>query len=543
MCSSCAPTASATWCCPVPAVRAVAASGRPVTMLCSPTGAPAAERLPGVDDVVVATLPWISPTPEPASRDALTALVEMLARVGADEAVILTSSHQSPLPAALVLRLAGVARIGGISVDYPGSLLDVALRDDDDRHEVARVARARRGDGLPAGARRPRHAAAGAARRAAPAFRHRAVRRRPPRCLGTGAAHGRRIAGLGWSRSSGATACARSSPADPKKRALTASVAERASARGRLGRRARPCRSPRSARGGRRGRGGQHRTRAPGRGRRHSGRVDLPADRPGLAMEAVGRSPCPARRPGHRVRGLSVAALPAAGADLRRPHRRERCARRRARSPTGSRDGSGRMKILVWHVHGSYMTALVQGGHEYLVPTTPDRGPDGRGRAQTFDWPTTCAGDRRTERSRRRHRRRHPATAAGAHRTRAEMARRPPARTRHPGRLSRAQHAARTRGIGGAPRRRSSRRPDRPRHPHQRAVLGHGNDTDQGDRARDRRSRLCGTPAIRPGWPWSSTIRSAAAASSAPISSPASPRSRRSTSSASTRLRSGAVTT
>jgi glycosyl transferase family 1 len=47
------------------------------------------------------------------------------------------------------------------------------------------------------------------------------------------------------------------------------------------------------------------------------------------------------------------------------------------------------MKILVWHVHGSYMTALVQGAHEYFVPTTPDRGPDGRGRAQTFDWPTT----------------------------------------------------------------------------------------------------------------------------------------------------------
>jgi hypothetical protein len=38
-------------------------------------------------------------------------------------------------------------------------------------------------------------------------------------------------------------------------------------------------------------------------------------------------------------------------------------------------------------VHGSWTTALVQGDHEYLLPVVPDRGPDGRGRAQTWDWP------------------------------------------------------------------------------------------------------------------------------------------------------------
>jgi hypothetical protein len=47
------------------------------------------------------------------------------------------------------------------------------------------------------------------------------------------------------------------------------------------------------------------------------------------------------------------------------------------------------MRILLWHVHGSYTTALVQGGHEYLIPVTPDRGPDGRGRARTWDWPAS----------------------------------------------------------------------------------------------------------------------------------------------------------
>ncbi|MEV5445822.1 MULTISPECIES: glycosyltransferase [unclassified Streptomyces] len=47
------------------------------------------------------------------------------------------------------------------------------------------------------------------------------------------------------------------------------------------------------------------------------------------------------------------------------------------------------MNILLWHVHGSWTTAFVQGPHTYLVPVLPDRGPDGRGRARTFSWPDT----------------------------------------------------------------------------------------------------------------------------------------------------------
>ncbi len=43
----------------------------------------------------------------------------------------------------------------------------------------------------------------------------------------------------------------------------------------------------------------------------------------------------------------------------------------------------------MWHVHGSYLTSLVQGGHTYLIPVVPDRGPDGLGRARTWDWPAT----------------------------------------------------------------------------------------------------------------------------------------------------------
>nr|BFE58177.1 glycosyltransferase [Dactylosporangium thailandense] len=47
------------------------------------------------------------------------------------------------------------------------------------------------------------------------------------------------------------------------------------------------------------------------------------------------------------------------------------------------------MNILLWHVHGSWTTAFVRGKHRYLVPVTEDRGPWGRGRARTFDWPDT----------------------------------------------------------------------------------------------------------------------------------------------------------
>ncbi len=45
------------------------------------------------------------------------------------------------------------------------------------------------------------------------------------------------------------------------------------------------------------------------------------------------------------------------------------------------------MNVFVWHVHGSWTTAFVHGRHRYLVPVLPDRGPDGRGRAQTYEWP------------------------------------------------------------------------------------------------------------------------------------------------------------
>jgi len=45
------------------------------------------------------------------------------------------------------------------------------------------------------------------------------------------------------------------------------------------------------------------------------------------------------------------------------------------------------VRILLWHVHGSWTTAFVHGEHDYLVPVVAGRGPEGRGRAQTYVWP------------------------------------------------------------------------------------------------------------------------------------------------------------
>lgn len=111
-----------------PAIRAVAAGARRVVLLCGPHGRAAAELLPGVDELIEARLPWIDPHPEPAGRALVERLAARVAAAGVEQAVIFTSYHQSPLPLALVLRMAGVGRISAISDDYPGSLLDVRHR-------------------------------------------------------------------------------------------------------------------------------------------------------------------------------------------------------------------------------------------------------------------------------------------------------------------------------------------------------------------------------------------------------------------------------
>jgi ADP-heptose:LPS heptosyltransferase len=121
-----------------PAVRAVASQTQ-VTFLCGPRGLQAARLLPGVDDILVHRAEWIDPDPPPLDTDATRALLGTITARAVDEAVVFTSFHQSPLPAALLLRLAGVPTISAICTDYAGSLLDLRHRVPDDIHEVERA--------------------------------------------------------------------------------------------------------------------------------------------------------------------------------------------------------------------------------------------------------------------------------------------------------------------------------------------------------------------------------------------------------------------
>jgi lipopolysaccharide heptosyltransferase III len=118
-----------------PAIRALAAGAERLDLLASSSGAAAASLLPGVDEVLVFDAPWSGFQPPALDPEAVTALVQQLAARRYDLAVIFTSFHQSPLPMALLARLAGIATVAADCEDYPGSLLDVRHR----RREVHEV--------------------------------------------------------------------------------------------------------------------------------------------------------------------------------------------------------------------------------------------------------------------------------------------------------------------------------------------------------------------------------------------------------------------
>ncbi|TDE09713.1 glycosyltransferase family 9 protein [Jiangella asiatica] len=123
-----------------PAIRAVAAGGARVTVLAGPNGAAAAGLLPGVAEVITWRCPWIDPWPPAVDPADVDALVARLAAGRYDAALVFTSFHQSALPTAMLLRLAGVPYLGAVSEDYPGSLLDLRHQvADDDQPEAERA--------------------------------------------------------------------------------------------------------------------------------------------------------------------------------------------------------------------------------------------------------------------------------------------------------------------------------------------------------------------------------------------------------------------
>lgn len=119
-----------------PAVRAAVAGSAYTAVLCGPRGEAAARLLPGVDDVLVHAAPWVGLDPPPVDRAHTEALLGAVRAHRFDRALVLASHHQSPLPAALLLRLAQLPWIGADSEHYPGALLDLRHRRRPHRHEA-----------------------------------------------------------------------------------------------------------------------------------------------------------------------------------------------------------------------------------------------------------------------------------------------------------------------------------------------------------------------------------------------------------------------
>ena len=44
------------------------------------------------------------------------------------------------------------------------------------------------------------------------------------------------------------------------------------------------------------------------------------------------------------------------------------------------------LRILTWHVHGSYLYYLTQSEHEFYLPVTEERGEGYGGRTPSFEW-------------------------------------------------------------------------------------------------------------------------------------------------------------
>jgi phosphoheptose isomerase/ADP-heptose:LPS heptosyltransferase len=136
-----------------PAVRAIAAAHDWVTFLAGPRGREAAELLPAVDEVIEWQAPWVDFDSPELTAGHVESLVKQLRDVRPDRVFVFTSFHQSPLPLALLCRMAGVPWIGAICEDYPGTLLDLRHHVPDGIPEPERaVSLARAGGfGLPSG--------------------------------------------------------------------------------------------------------------------------------------------------------------------------------------------------------------------------------------------------------------------------------------------------------------------------------------------------------------------------------------------------------
>jgi ADP-heptose:LPS heptosyltransferase len=401
-----------------PTVRAVAASGDEVVFLAGPGGAAAARLLPGVDSVITYAAPWVGFDGHHLDVADHDRVVAEVAAADIDEALILTSFHQSALPLSLMLRLAGVRRTGAVSVDFPGTLLDVRHPWTEHLHEVEQglslaaamghrlppgddgrlritwplrpgidhltTAAAGLPDGVPARlpARLPDggyvvvHPGASVPARGLPEHVARDV-------VAALCAHGHHVVvTAGRAEVAVAHRVASTAPADSVS-VLAGTTDLVCLARVIAGADAIVC--------------------------GNTGPAHLAAAVGTPVVQAFAPVVAPHRWTPWKVPSVVLGRLDIECAGCRsrtcdRPGQpcldpftpvRGARGRRPARRPTygciggvGLGGGGRVVNVLIWHVHGSWTTNFVQGEHTYLVPVTPDRGPDGRGRAMTWDWPT-----------------------------------------------------------------------------------------------------------------------------------------------------------
>jgi lipopolysaccharide heptosyltransferase II len=126
-----------------PALRAIRASARSarLTLLTSSAGAAAARHVPEVDAVIVHEPSWM-PGGAGTGPDAELALVETLRDRAFDGAIVFTVHTQSALPAAHLLRLAGIPRVLAHCRENPYGLISDWVPEPEPgeatRHEVQR---------------------------------------------------------------------------------------------------------------------------------------------------------------------------------------------------------------------------------------------------------------------------------------------------------------------------------------------------------------------------------------------------------------------
>lgn len=112
-----------------------------IELLASPSGAQVAELDPDINGTIVYDAPWMDVLgTQPHDVLAETRMVATVADRKFDGAIIFTSYHQSPLPAAYLSYLAGIPLRHAASIDFPGSLLTTRHKHPEQLiHEVRRA--------------------------------------------------------------------------------------------------------------------------------------------------------------------------------------------------------------------------------------------------------------------------------------------------------------------------------------------------------------------------------------------------------------------